>query len=154
LFPTAAQNFLKMATTVTSTDTREKLLRARAAAAELAQLSTNQKNAILMVMADTIEAHSSSILEANQADLNSSGLSGAMRDRLLLNPARIATMARDVRNVAKLPDPTYETLKEWTCPNGLRIRKLRVPLGVVGIIYESRPNVTVDTIALTLKTGN
>src|SRR4029077_15649804 len=84
----------------------------------------------------------------------SSGLSGAMRDRLLLTPARIQEMANGVRQVAALPDPIGETLAEWTRPNGLHIRKLRVPLGVIGIIYESRPNVTVDTAVLALKTGN
>ena len=77
-----------------------------------------------------------------------------MRDRLLLNQDRIATMASGVREVASLADPVGETLAEWTRPNGLRIRKVRVPLGVVGVIYESRPNVTVDTVSLALKTGN
>jgi glutamate-5-semialdehyde dehydrogenase len=144
-----------MATTVTTTaSTRDKLWRARRAAGRLAQLSTAQKNAILLVMADAIEAGAESILEANHADVESSGLSGAMRDRLLLDPGRITDMARGVREVASLPDPVYETLAEWTRPNGLRIRKLRVPLGVIGIIYESRPNVTVDTAALALKTSN
>src|SRR5437879_5280636 len=144
-----------MATTVsTPVSTHEKLLRAREASTQLAQLSTVQKNAMLLVMAEAIEAGESSILEANRADLESSGLSGAMRDRLLLNSERIAEMARGLREVANLPDPVYERLAEWTRPNGLRIRKVRVPLGVVGIIYESRPNVTVDTVALALKTGN
>ena len=137
-----------MATTVsTPVSTHEKLLRAREASTQLVQLSTVQKNAMLLVMAEAIEAGESSILEANRADLESSGLSGAMRDRLLLNSERIAEMARGLREVANLPDPVYERLAEWTRPNGLRIRKVRVPLGVVGIIYESRPNVTVDTVA-------
>ncbi len=134
--------------------TREKLLRAQKASARTAQLSTSEKNAILMAIADAISAHEASIIEANRADLESSGLAGAMRDRLLLTPQRIAGMAAGVREVANLPDPVGETLAEWTRPNGLRIRKVRVPLGVVGIIYESRPNVTVDTAALVLKTGN
>src|SRR3989441_10308376 len=77
-----------------------------------------------------------------------------MRDRLLLTPARIKDMAFGVRDVAALPDPVGETLAEWSRPNGLQIRKLRVPLGVIGIIYESRPNVTVDTVALAIKSGN
>lgn len=77
-----------------------------------------------------------------------------MRDRLLLSESRIKEMASAVREVAALPDPIGETLAEWTKPNGLRIRKVRVPLGVVGIIYESRPNVTVDTSVLALKAGN
>src|SRR5438034_4934746 len=144
-----------MATTVsTPVSTHEKLLRAREASTQLAQLSTVQKNAMLLVMAEAIEASETSILEANRADLESSGLSGAMRDRLLLNSERIAEMARGLRDVANLPDPVYERLKEWTRPNGLRIRKVRVPMGVIGIIYESRPNVTVDTVALAIKTGN
>ena len=101
-----------------------------------------------------IEANEKSILEANREDMEKSGLDGAMRDRLLLTSARIRDMARGVREVAALPDPIGETLAEWTKSNGLRIRKVRVPLGVVGIIYESRPNVTVDTAVLALKTGN
>ena len=134
--------------------TREKLLRAREAAPQLARLSTAEKNAILRAMAQAIEDEAKSILAANEEDLANSGLTGAMRDRLLLNSARIAEMAKGVRDVAGLPDPVAQTLAEWMRPNGLRIRKVRVPLGVVGIIYESRPNVTADTAALTLKTGN
>ncbi|MGA8541739.1 MAG: glutamate-5-semialdehyde dehydrogenase [Terriglobales bacterium] len=137
-----------------SVSTRDKLLRARAASSQLAQLSTAEKNTILMAMAGSLETNVENILEANRKDLESSGLAGAMRDRLLLDDDRIRLMAEGVRDVAKLPDPTFETLEEWVRPNGLRIRKIRVPLGVVGIIYESRPNVTVDTVALTFKTGN
>jgi glutamate-5-semialdehyde dehydrogenase len=144
-----------MATTLTTAaSTQEKLLRARAAAAKLALLSTDEKNALLLAIADAIEAQEKSILKANQEDIKTSGLEGAMRDRLLLTPARIKEMAQGVRDVAALPDPIGETLAEWTKSNGLRIRKVRVPLGVVGIIYESRPNVTVDTAVLALKTGN
>ncbi len=143
-------------TTVVATplSTRDKLLRAREASSRLAQLSTAQKNATLVVMADSLETNVENIIQANCKDLESSGLAGAMRDRLLLDADRIRLMAAGVRDVAKLPDPTFETLGEWVRPNGLRIRKIRVPLGVVGIIYESRPNVTVDTVALTFKTGN
>jgi glutamate-5-semialdehyde dehydrogenase len=144
-----------MATTITSvSSTQEKLLRARDAAAKLALLSTEEKNALLLAIADAIESNAQSILAANQQDLESSGLAGAMFDRLLLTSERIKDMALGVRDVAKLSDPIGETLAEWTRPNGLRIRKVRVPLGVVGIIYESRPNVTVDTAVLALKTGN
>ncbi len=144
-----------MATTMTPpATTQEKLLRAREASAKLLLLSTAQKNAVLMVMADAIEANAESIIAANKEDLDSSGLSGAMLDRLMLNPKRIKEMASGVRAVAKLTDPIDETLAEWTRPNGLRIRKVRVPLGVVGIIYESRPNVTVDTAVLAFKTSN
>ncbi len=144
-----------MATSLrTSISTRDKLLRAREAASHLAQLTTAQKNDLLFAMADAIVANVAIIIEANQADLNSSGLTGAMRERLLLNPERVAAMASGMREVASLPDPVGETLAEWTRPNGLCIRKVRVPLGVVGVIYESRPNVTVDTVSLALKTGN
>jgi glutamate-5-semialdehyde dehydrogenase len=137
-----------------SASTQEKLLRARAAAAKLALVSTDDKNAMLLAIADAIEAHAATILAANREDVESSGLQGAMRDRLLLTAARITEMAQGVREVAALADPIGETLAQWTRPNGLRIRKVRVPLGVVGIIYESRPNVTVDTAVLALKTGN
>jgi glutamate-5-semialdehyde dehydrogenase len=134
--------------------TREKLEAARAAAPRMAELSTEQKNSLLLAMADAITAQQDTIVAANRQDLESSGIEGAMRDRLLLTPDRIAAMAAGVREVAALSDPVGEVISEWTRPNGLLIRKVRVPLGVVGIIYESRPNVTVDTIALTLKTGN
>ncbi len=134
--------------------TQQKLERARAAAATLALLSTEEKNALLLAIAGAIEANVDSILAANRVDMEICGLEGAMRDRLLLTEARVREMAKGVRDVAALPDPTGETLAEWTRPNGLRIRKVRVPLGVVGIIYESRPNVTVDTAVLALKTGN
>ena len=144
-----------MATSVKSAlSTAEKLLRARDAASQLAQLSTAEKNALLKKMAVAIESEQKSILAANQVDLETSGIDGALRDRLLLTPKRITEMPRMLRDVADLPDPVGETIREWTRPNGLRIRKVRVPVGVVGIIYESRPNVTVDTVALTLKTGN
>ena len=146
---------MKMAATLTSAmSTQEKLMRARAASGGLALLSTEEKNALLLAIADAIEANEKSILAANREDVESSGLEGAMRDRLLLTAARIKDMAAGVRQVAALPDPIGETLAEWTKSNGLRIRKVRVPLGVVGIIYESRPNVTVDTAVLALKTGN
>jgi glutamate-5-semialdehyde dehydrogenase len=144
-----------VATTITTvSSTQEKLLRAREAAAKLALLSTAEKNALLLAIADAIESNAQSILAANGQDLERSGLAGAMRDRLLLTRERIKDMAHGVRDVTALSDPIGETLAEWTRPNGLRIRKVRVPLGVVGIIYESRPNVTVDTAVLALKTGN
>ena len=144
-----------MATTISNAaSTQEKLLRAREAAGKLALFSTPQKNALLLRIADAIEANVATILAANQEDIESSGLEGALRDRLLLTPERIKEMAQGVRDVAALADPIGQTLAEWTRPNGLHIRKVRVPLGVVGIIYESRPNVTVDTVVLALKTGN
>jgi glutamate-5-semialdehyde dehydrogenase len=138
----------------TGSATQKKLLRARAASAKLALLSTAEKNALLLEIAGAVEANEKIILAANREDVESSGLEGAMRDRLLLTSSRIKDMASGVRDVAALPDPIGETLAEWTKANGLRIRKVRVPLGVVGIIYESRPNVTVDTAVLALKAGN
>jgi glutamate-5-semialdehyde dehydrogenase len=138
----------------TAASTQEKLLRARAASARLAHLSTEEKNSLLAKIADAIETKEKSILAVNTKDIETSGLQGAMRDRLLLTPARIHDMARGVREVAVLPDPIGETLAAWTTSCGLRIGKVRVPLGVVGVIYESRPNVTVDTAVLALKTGN
>jgi glutamate-5-semialdehyde dehydrogenase len=144
-----------MATTVAiGSTTREKLERARAASARLAQFSTNEKNSLLLKMADALDAQEAKILAANHEDVERSNLSGAMRDRLLLTPSRVKDMANAVREVAALPDPINEVLEEWTRPNGLLIRKVRVPLGVVGIVYESRPNVTVDAAVLAFKTGN
>jgi len=144
-----------MTATLTSTvSIHEKLQRARAASAKTAQLSTDEKNALLLAIANAVEESESDILAANRKDVEASGLEGAMRDRLLLTPARVKEMAHGAREVAALPDPIGETLAEWTKSNGLRIRKVRVPLGVVGIIYESRPNVTVDTTVLALKAGN
>jgi glutamate-5-semialdehyde dehydrogenase len=142
------------ATLTSAASTQEKLLRARAASAALALLSTAEKNRLLLAIADAIEANEQQILRANREDIEASALEAAMQDRLQLTPARIKEMARGVREVVSLPDPIGETLAEWTKSNGLRIRKVRVPLGVVGIIYESRPNVTVDTAVLALKTGN
>jgi glutamate-5-semialdehyde dehydrogenase len=138
----------------TSSSTQEKLLRARTASAKLALLSTGEKNALLLAIAEAIEAQEESILAANREDIEKSDLEGAMRDRLLLTSSRIHEIAHAVRDVVALPDPVGETLADWTRPNGLRIRKVRVPLGVIGIIYESRPNVTIDTAVLALKTGN
>ncbi len=143
-----------MAKTASFIPTQEKLLRSRAASAKLALLSTQEKDRLLRTIADAIEAQEARILEANCEDVEQSGLEGAMRDRLLMTSARIRDTARGVREVAALPDPIGETLVEWTKSNGLHIRKVRVPLGVIGIIYESRPNVTVDSAVLALKTGN
>jgi len=134
--------------------TREKLERAHTASALLAQFSTSQKNTLLLKIADALEKHAGKILRANDQDIRHSNLAGAMRDRLLLTPERNAQLAASVREVAALADPVNEVLEEWTRPNGLLIRKIRVPLGVVGIVYESRPNVTVDAAVLCLKTGN
>src|SRR5687768_11693957 len=131
--------------------------RARAAARQLRQCSAGQKNAGLRAMADEILAAEAELLAANAQDVEkakANGLSGAMLDRLTLNPKRLVAMADGIRQVAELPDPVGEILRDWTRPNGLRIQKVRVPIGVIGIIYESRPNVTSDAAVLCLKTGN
>ncbi|MBO0911757.1 MAG: glutamate-5-semialdehyde dehydrogenase [Acidobacteria bacterium] len=142
------------ATTPVVFSTRAMLERARTASARLAQLSPAEKSALLSGMRAAIESRSKEILDANKEDLRASGLTGAMRDRLLLTEERVSAMARSVSDVAGLADPVNEILEEWTRPNGLIIRKVRVPLGVVGIVYESRPNVTVDAAVLCLKSGN
>ena len=131
--------------------------RARAAARQLRQCTAEQKNAGLRAMADELVAAQDAILSANAKDLEkakAAGLSAAMIDRLTLNPKRIAAMADGIRQVAELPDPVGEIIRDWTRPNGLRIQKKRVPIGVIGIIYESRPNVTADAAVLCAKTGN
>jgi glutamate-5-semialdehyde dehydrogenase len=131
--------------------------RARAASYALVKLTTEQKNAILHAMADELVACQDGILAANALDLSraqQNGLSKAMIDRLTLNPKRLKAIADAVREVAALPDPVGELLSEWTRPNGLHIRKVRVPIGVIGIIFESRPNVTTDAASLCFKTGN
>jgi glutamate-5-semialdehyde dehydrogenase len=131
--------------------------RARSAAKDLARLNARQKNAGLLAMAESVLRAEKEILAANFDDTEAGkqrGLSAAMLDRLTLNPKRIAAMAEGIRQVATLPDPVGETIREWTRPNGLHIRKVRVPIGVIGIIYESRPNVTSDAAVLCTKTGN
>src|SRR4030095_11179430 len=131
--------------------------RARAASRQLARLSAAQKNAGLLAMADEILAAQSKILAANARDVEqgkANGLSTAMLDRLTWNEKRLAVMAEGIRAVAALADPVGEVIRDWTRPNGLRITKVRVPIGVIGIIYESRPNVTSDAAVLCTKTGN
>ena len=131
--------------------------RARTAARQLAALTSGQKSAILHAMADEVVARTPALLEANATDVaraEAAGLSSASIDRLRLTAQRIAGMADGIRQVAGLPDPVGEILREWTRPNGLRITKIRTPIGVIGIIYESRPNVTADAAVLCLKTGN
>ncbi|MEX2045248.1 MAG: glutamate-5-semialdehyde dehydrogenase [Opitutus sp.] len=131
--------------------------RARAASHVLATAPTAAKNAALEKLADLIDASHFTLLEANQRDLLSpeaGALSPAVRDRLTLNDKRLQQLAASVREVVALPDPVGEVLEETVRPNGLRIRKLRVPIGVIGIIFESRPNVTIDCAVLCLKSGN
>ena len=130
---------------------------AKAAAAAVAQLTTEEKNAALLAMADALEARCAEVLAANGADMareRANGMSEDMLDRLMLNEKRVADMALGLRQVAGLPDPVGEVLREWERPNGLRIRKVRVPMGVIGIIYEARPNVTVDAASLAFKAGS
>jgi glutamate-5-semialdehyde dehydrogenase len=134
--------------------TREKLERARGAAGKVARLNSVEKNELLRGMAEAIRAQEGRILEANQGDLEGEGVEGAVRERLVLNRERIAGMVAGVEEVARQGDPVGESIREWRKGNGLRIRQVRVPLGVVGVIYESRPNVTVETVALALKAGN
>ena len=131
--------------------------RARRAARTLARLGTEQKNAALRAMADQMTGRLGEILAANAKDLEKAagaGLSSAMLERLTLTPKRVEAMADGVRQVALLEDPVGKVITAWTRPNGLRISKVRVPIGVIGIIYESRPNVTSDAAVLCTKTGN
>ncbi|MFB4281309.1 MULTISPECIES: glutamate-5-semialdehyde dehydrogenase [unclassified Nonomuraea] len=130
---------------------------AREAAAELAPLPRAPKDRALRAIADALVARAAEIVEANAPDVERArqqGTSEAMIDRLRLDEARVAAIAEAVRQVADLPDPVGEVVRGGTLPNGLELRQLRVPLGVIGIIYEGRPNVTVDAAALCLKSGN
>jgi len=130
---------------------------ARAAAAILAKRPTEIKNAALDRAAELLEARSADILSANARDMSAAqarGLSAAMLDRLRLDEDRVEAMAAGIRDIVALPDPVGQVMAEWTRPNGLVIERVRVPLGVIGIIYESRPNVTADAGALCLKSGN
>ena len=136
---------------------RRVALEAKQAARRLAQASTDQKNAALKAMADSLRAARQEIASANAADVEAarqSRLPPAMIDRLILNEKRFEEMVASVEAVAALPDPVGEVIRMWRRPNGLLVGKVRVPIGVVGIIYESRPNVTSDCAALCLKSGN
>jgi glutamate-5-semialdehyde dehydrogenase len=131
--------------------------RARAAARPLAIASTDAKNKALLAMADALTAAEPDILAANALDLKNAaeaGLAASFVDRLTLNSARIASIAQSMREIAELSDPVGAVITEWDRPNGLHIERVRTPLGVIGVIYESRPNVTADAGALCLKAGN
>ena len=132
------------------------LTAARNAKSAVGQLTTEQKNEALLAMADALEARQTEILAANTQDLAAAQghISAVMLDRLRLTPARIQAMAQGIREVAVLPDPVGQVLEEHTRPDGLNIQKVSVPMGVIAIIYESRPNVTSDAAALALKSGN
>ena len=135
----------------------EMAVRARAAAAHLRQMTTAEKNALLIRIADALEAARPAIAAANAEDVaaaQANGLSPAMVDRLTLTDARFRAMVEGVRTVAELPDPVGETIWTRTRPSGITIRKTREPFGVVAVVFESRPNVFIDTAALCLKTGN
>ena len=136
---------------------REAAQRARVAAVTLRTLTRNQKDAALIAMADALDAEAEGIVAANAHDVNRArqgGTADAIVDRLTLTRERLAVIARALRDVAGLPDPVGEVVRGYTLPNGLQVRQLRVPLGVVGMIYEARPNVTVDAAGLCLKSGN
>ena len=132
-------------------------IKAKKASGELALLSTEKKRAALLTMADLLLQHSDEIIAANELDVrdaSKAGLSGSMLDRLTLTETRIAGIVSDLRSVANLPDPVGETYEEKHTPDGLHVYKQRVPLGVLAVIYEARPNVTVDITGLALKSGN
>jgi glutamate-5-semialdehyde dehydrogenase len=144
-----------MATTATSV--AEICAAAREASRVLARLDGETRTAALHAMADALEARTDEILEANARDMEagvSGEIGGALLDRLKLTPERLAGIASDVRVIASLPDPVGETIEGHRLPNGLDVRKVRVPLGVVAVVYEARPNVTIDCSALCIKSGN
>ncbi|MEU9578957.1 glutamate-5-semialdehyde dehydrogenase [Streptomyces chilikensis] len=145
------------ATEPTEPTVTEVARRARTAAAGLAPLPRSAKDAALQAVADALEARVEEIVEANAADVaraREAGTAESVVDRLTLTPERVRAIASDVRDVAALPDPVGEVVRGSTLPNGIDLRQVRVPLGVVGIVYEARPNVTVDAAALCLKSGN
>jgi glutamate-5-semialdehyde dehydrogenase len=132
-------------------------IEARKAAGMLALASTAQKNAALLAMAKAIRASSNKIIDANQSDVEAAKLKDLKKsfiDRLTLTTDRVVAMAKGIEEIAELPDPVGTTLSEWTRPNGMKISRVRVPIGVIGIIFESRPNVTADAGALCMKSGN
>jgi glutamate-5-semialdehyde dehydrogenase len=131
--------------------------RAKAASAQLGFASSDAKEKALMAAADAIVANTDDILAANEKDMaygRDKGLTAAMLDRLMLDRDRINAMAAGLRTVAAQKDPVGDVIAEWDMPSGLHIKRVRTPLGVIGVIYESRPNVTADAGALCLKAGN
>src|SRR4030095_13604163 len=130
---------------------------AKIAARRLAPLSSEEKDRALLLMAEKLVAKSGFLIEENRKDLEcatANGVSSALLDRIALDPSRVQAMAQGLRDVAALPDPVREVVKMWRRPNGLQVGRMRIPLGVIGIIYEARPNVTADAAALCLKSGN
>jgi glutamate-5-semialdehyde dehydrogenase len=131
--------------------------RAKTAARRLAVLSSEEKNHALQLMAQRLEGQSEFLIDANKKDLEvakQAGITGSVLDRIALTPNRVQAMAQGLREVAALPDPVREIVKMWRRPNGLQVGRMRIPLGVIGMIYEARPNVTADAAALCLKSGN
>ncbi len=139
------------------TEVKEMGKRAKEVSRLLAELSTDTKNKALFEMAGDLEKHQALLIEENRKDLieaEKAGLSPAMMDRLRITPPVIQAMAKGLHEVAHLPDPVGEMIRMWRRPNGLTVGKMRIPIGVIGIIYESRPNVTADAAGLCLKSGN
>lgn len=138
-------------------EVREKAILAKQTTYTLASLTTTEKNDALLAMANALEDQAESIIQANKKDLTrgaENGLSNSLLDRLALDNERIEAIAEGLRQIADLPDPVGELLESFQRPNGLEVKKVRVPIGLIGIIYEARPNVTVDAAGLCLKTGN
>jgi len=136
---------------------REMCKKAKVAAFEMGKLSTDAKNAALHKMASALEANTEKILAANEVDVQiakSKGVKAALLDRLALDQKKIQTVAKELKEVSALPDPIGSIISTWTRPNGLIISQVRVPMGVVGVIYESRPNVTADSAGICIKSGN
>lgn len=132
-------------------------LQCRDAAQVLSQLSADAKQALLLAMADALDTDAQQILQANQRDVDAArekGTGAAMLDRLALTPARLSAVGAALREVAVLPDPVGQVTRDDVRPNGIRVQKVRVPLGVIAMIYEARPNVTADAAALCIKAGN
>src|SRR5215213_7997699 len=145
------------AATVTSSSVSDLARAAKSAARRLAQVDSATKNRALLAIADALEARTPEILEANARDLEAgreNGLSAALMDRLALDAARVRGIAGGARAIAALPDPVGEVVDGGRLANGLEVRKVRVPLGVIAVVYEARPNVTIDAAALCLKSGN
>jgi glutamate-5-semialdehyde dehydrogenase len=146
-----------MSVTKEQTNVESQAIAAKKAAKKLSLLSTEEKNEALHILADTLDKNTQVILEANERDLQAGrekGFDAAYMDRLALSKERIYDFAEGLRQVAKLEDPTGKILSNWTLENGLLVEKVTVPLGVIGMIYEARPNVTVDATGLALKSGN
>ena len=145
------------ASATTASTIRSLALRCRDASAAVAQLSTTDKNALLLAMADALQADADAILQANARDLDAArhkGIGGALLDRLMLDHVRLDAIAAALREVAALPDPVGQVTRREVRPNGIVVERVRVPLGVVAMVYEARPNVTADAAALCLKAGN